>query len=50
MKIKSISIRQLAQELKLSPSHISRVIRGVRVSARLATELKKRGIKCRKAI
>ena len=48
-KSKSIGVRQIARELKLSPSHVSRVIRGERASARLATELKRRGIKCKGA-
>jgi hypothetical protein len=44
------SLRKLAQELKRSPSHLCRVINGSRQSRRLAAELKRRGIKCRKAI
>lgn len=46
----TMSYRKLAGELNLSPSHICRVINGERQSRRLIAELKKRGIKCRKAI
>jgi len=38
------SMRSLAQKLHRSPSHICRVMRGKRVSARLTAELKRRGI------
>lgn len=48
-KSKSIGVRQIARELKLSPSHVSRVINGERQSRRLAAELKKRGIKVKGA-
>ena len=44
------SLRALALKLKRSPSHICRVINGERQSRRLVAELKKCGIKCRKAI
>lgn len=40
-----MSYRALARELHRSPSHICRVLRGERVSARLSRLLAKRGIK-----
>ena len=46
---KKVNLRALAQELKLSPSHICRVIKGERESKRLSKELKKLGIKCKGA-
>ena len=49
-KPSQLSLRKLAQELNRSPSHLCRVINGSRSSRRLTAELKKRGIKCRKAI
>jgi len=43
------SCRALARALGRSPSHICRVMRGERVSHRLAAELAKRGVKVRRA-
>ena len=44
-KAKAQSMRALARALHRSPSHICRVMRGKRVSARLSRLLAKRGIK-----
>ena len=42
---KSMSCRALAKALGRSPSHICRVMRGERVSRRLAAQLRQRGVK-----
>jgi hypothetical protein len=47
-KAKAQSLRELARALHRSPSHICRVMRGKRVSARLSLLLAKRGIKTAK--
>ena len=47
-KAKAQSLRELARALHHSPSHICRVMRGKRVSARLSRLLAKRGIKTAK--
>ena len=39
------SIRALARELGRSPSHVCRVMRGERQSARLVAQLKRRGVR-----
>ena len=41
------TMRALARELGRSPSHICRVLRGERVSSRLAAELRSRGLRIR---
>jgi len=43
------SFRALGRAIGVSPSHICRVMRGERVSHRLAAELAKRGVKVRRA-
>lgn len=40
----------LAKELGVSREHLHKVVTGRRQSRRLAAELKKRGIKCRKGV
>ena len=40
----------LAKELGVSREHLHKVVTGRRQSRRLAAELKKRGIKCRKEV
>ena len=40
----------LAKELGVTRAHLHKVVTGRRQSRRLAAELKRRGIKCRKAI
>lgn len=40
----------LAKELGVTREHLHKVVTGRRQSRRLVAELKKRGIKCRKAI
>jgi len=43
-----MSCRALAKALGRSPSHICRVMRGERVSRRLAAQLRQRGVKVAK--
>jgi DNA-binding phage protein len=45
-----IGVVALAKELGVTREHLYRVVKGERESRRLTSELKKRGIKCRKAI
>ena len=40
----------LAKELGVTRTHLYKVVTGERKSRRLAAELKRRGIKCRKAV
>lgn len=40
----------LAKELGVTRAHLYKVVTGERQSRRLAAELKKRGIKCRKGV
>ena len=40
----------LAKELGVTREHLRKVVIGERVSPRITRELKKRGIKCRKAV
>ena len=40
----------LAKELGVTREHLHKVVTGERKSRRLAAELKRRGIKCRKSI
>lgn len=40
----------LAKELGVTRAHLHKVVTGRRQSRRLAAELKRRGIKCRKAV
>ena len=40
----------LAKELGVTRAHLYKVVNGRRQSSRLVAELKRRGIKCRKAI
>lgn len=45
-----IGVVALAKELGVTRAHLHKVVTGRRESRRLVAELKKRGIKCRKAI
>ena len=40
-----VGVNALARELGVNPGHLSRVIRGERVSRRLSRELERRGVR-----